>query len=87
MRALTFSGAVTLSSATFGVSLVSVFVAGFTSDEEVLASFDEAVTTSEAGAGVLATSSALTGPAKAVKRAKLVAIATEPTPFFNRRIA
>ena len=87
MRALTFSGAVTLSSATFGVSLVSVFAAGFTSDEEMLASFDGVATTSEAVAGGLTTSSALTGPAKAVKRAKLVAIATEPTPFFNRRIA
>ena len=87
MSALTFPGVVTLSSATFGVSLVSVFEAGFTSDEEVLASLEGAVSTSEADAGELTTSSALTGPAKAVNKAKLVAIATEPTPFFNRRIA
>ena len=87
MSALTFSGAVTLSSATFGVSLVSVVAAGFTSDEILTSSLEGAVTTSEAGAGGLIPSSALTGPAKAVNRAKLVAIATEPTPFFNRRIA
>ena len=87
MTALTFLGAVTLSSATFGVSLVSVFVAGFTSDEELTSSLEGLVTTSEACAGVLMASSALTGPAKAVNKAKLVAIATEPTPFFNRRIA
>ena len=87
MSALTFLGAVTLSSATFGVSFVSVFAAAFTSDEEVLASLEGAVSTSEACAGVLMASSALTGPAKAVNRAKLDAIAAEPTPFFNRRIA
>ena len=87
MSALTFLGAVTLSSATFEVSLVSVVAAGFTSDEILTSSLEGAVSTSEAEAGVLTTSSALTGPAKAVNRARLVAIATEPTPFFNRRIA